>query len=175
MSKAEANDQALNILIIDDEPVVLGSLENFLKSRNHKVFTASRGQEGIALLLRERIDVVITDICMPAMDGFEVLQQAKQVAPEAEVIVITGHGDIDAAVRALREGAFDFFSKPLKLRELSASLQRTIRFHALRLEKNRYQERLSHLTMESSKNYGLDAIYVHDSSRRQYWRKNLHW
>ena len=148
----------MRILLIDDEADILRSIGDFLKDMNHHVYLAGGGTEGLAVLRRERIDIVITDLKMPGMDGFEVLQEAQRTAPGTEVIMITGYGDISAAVRAMREGAFDFFTKPVKLRELTASLERTVRFHALRQEKERYRERLEHLSAAARQDYGLAAI-----------------
>ena len=112
----------MNILIIDDEPAILRTIRDHLNARGHRVHTVERGEEGLKVLRREAVDIVITDIKMPGMDGFEVLREVKRTAPGTEVIMVTAHGDIDNAVRAMREGAFDFFTKPVKLREITASL-----------------------------------------------------
>ena len=151
-------DGKMRVLVIDDEQTVLDVLRKFLEARDYQVFLALSGEQGLELLNKTEMDVVITDVRLTRMDGFEVLTEVKRTAPSTEVIVMTGHGDIDTAVRAMKEGAFDFFSKPLKMRELAASLQRTTRFHALRQEKDRYRERLDHLTVEAHRSYGLSAI-----------------
>ncbi len=139
----------LNVLIADDEPSVLSSLSKYLESRHYRLFPTQNGKQAIEVLKNNDIDVAITDIRMPEADGFEVLNFARQYTPSTDVIVMTGHGDIETAVRAIREGAFDFFSKPVKLRELNASLERTTRFHALRQENERYREQIDRLTEDS--------------------------
>ncbi|OGG44704.1 MAG: hypothetical protein A3F84_28790 [Candidatus Handelsmanbacteria bacterium RIFCSPLOWO2_12_FULL_64_10] len=148
----------MSILLIDDEPSILRSVGNYLRDRGHHLFVAERGEEGLEILRREAVDIVITDFRMPGMDGFEVLREARRISPGTEVIVITAYGDIESAVRAMREGAFDFFTKPFEMQALHAALRRTVRFHALRQEKDRYRERLERLDAEVRGRYGPSAI-----------------
>ena len=148
----------MGILIIDDEPAILRNLKNHLTARGHRVYTAEGGAGGLETLRREAVDIVITDVKMPGMDGFEVLREVRRTSPGVEVIMVTAYGDLDAAVRAMREGAFDFFSKPVKLQELVASLHRTERFQVLRRENARYREHLDLLGTEARGRYGLSAI-----------------
>ncbi len=148
----------MSILLIDDEADIRQIIGKHLKALGYRLYLAEGGAEGLDILRSENIDVVITDIKMPKTDGFQVLRQTKRISPGTEVVMITGHGDIEAAVQAMREGAFDFFTKPVKLRELRASLERTIRFHTLRQERDRYRERLNHIDTETQKCYGLSAI-----------------
>jgi two-component system response regulator AtoC len=153
----------MSVLVIDDDAGVLRSVERHLGAWGHRVQTAGSGAEGVAILEREAIDIVITDVLMPGMDGFGVLSEARRISPLTETIMITAHGDIEGAVRAMREGAFDFFAKPLKLEDLQASLHRTVRYHGLRREKDRYQQHLTRLRAEARQSHGLSAI-VGDSS-----------
>ena len=139
---------SLRMVLIDDEPAILRTIAEFLRDQEHTVETFGNGAEALAYLEREEADIVISDIKMAGMDGFQVLEAVRRVAPQVETVLITGHGDIGSAVRALREGAFDFFTKPLNLRDLMFSLQRTSRFHALRREKDRYKESLNRLGQE---------------------------
>ena len=148
----------LNILVIDDDPGILWSVGNYLEGRGHRVYKAGDGREGLELLSRESIDIVITDVKMPGMDGFQVLSEVRRASPGTEVIVITAFGDIESAVRAMREGAFDFFPKPFDVGALSAALQRTVRFQTLRREKDRYRRRLDRADREDRQRYGLSAI-----------------
>ena len=148
----------MSVLVIDDDPGVLRSIERHLEAWGHRVCTARCGAEGVAILGRDAIDIVITDLVMPGMDGFGVLREARRISPRTETIMITAHGDIEGAVRAMREGAFDFFAKPLKLEDLQASLHRTARYHGLRREKDRYQQHLARLREEARRSHGLSAI-----------------
>jgi len=153
-----ATQATLRILLIDDDPAMLTSVGDYLKARGHQVHLARDGRKGLEVFKDEEPEIVITDIRMPGIDGFEVLRKVRERAPDTEVIMVTGYGEIDAAVQAMREGAFDFFTKPLKMRELAASMQRIVRFHALRQEKNRVQERLDYLETETRERYGRTAI-----------------
>jgi len=148
----------LSVLVIDDEDDVRNSVADYLAARDHTVFRANDGPEGLALLQEQEVDIVVTDIRMPKMDGFEVLRAVRQTSPQTEVIMVTGFGDIDGAVQAMREGAFDFFTKPLKMRELSAAMERTVRFHALRKERDQVRRRLDRIGEEARRQYGIQAI-----------------
>ena len=148
----------MDILVADDDPKVTSSVGKFLKARGHRVHEAEDGVAAVEILQREAIDIVITDLKMPGMDGFEVLREARRLSPDAEVILITGYDDAESAFRAMREGAFDFFSKPFKVEELNASVQRTVRFQTLQRDRKRSQERLDRIGAEARQRYGLSEI-----------------
>jgi len=135
----------LSVLVIDDDPDIRQSIETYLVDRGHRVALAASGEDGLDILRKETVDIVITDVKMPGMDGFEVLREVQNISLQIDVIMITGFQEIENAFRAMREGAFDFFTKPLKVQDLSASLQRTVRFQTLRREKDRVQQQLDQL------------------------------
>jgi len=112
------------ILVIDDEKPILSMFELFLGTYGYSVLTAENGEQGLDIFLRERPPIVLTDIKMPGMDGLEVLRRIKEISPMTEVIVITGHGDIDIAVKALNLNATDFINKPIEDNALDAALSR---------------------------------------------------
>jgi PAS domain S-box-containing protein len=112
------------ILLIDDEEVNVRVLSMSLRVDGYEVVTAYSGEEGLEVFDRESPDIVLTDIKMPGMDGLEVLRRIKERRPEAEVIIITGHGDIDSAIEALQYGASDFINKPIRDEALAISLKR---------------------------------------------------
>lgn len=112
------------LLIIDDERPILEMLEISLISEGYDVFTAESGKAGLEIFGQENPKLVLTDIKMPGMDGIEVLKKIKEKDSEAEVIVITGHGDMDSAVAALRCGASDFLTKPIRDEVLMLVLER---------------------------------------------------
>ena len=161
------NRIAMRILVVDDQQDILDSVGSDLSDLGHHLHLVQSGEEALETLQREVVDVVITDLKMPHMDGFEVLRRIKKISPHTEVIMITGHGDINAAVQAMREGAFDFLTKPVRLRELMASLERTMRYHVLRRENERYQKRLEHLTRQEKEQFGLDAIIGQSAAIRE--------
>ncbi|QJT09899.1 response regulator [Oceanidesulfovibrio marinus] len=123
----------MRILVIDDERPTLEMMELLLGAFGHSTFRAETGEEGLELFAREMPDVVITDVKMPGMDGIEVLRRIKEINPTTEVIVVTGHGDLDLAVKALNLNATDFIDKPLQRDALEQALKRA----ETRLEKSR--------------------------------------
>jgi PAS domain S-box-containing protein len=112
------------ILLIDDETDILRVLSLSLKADGYEVLTAIDGEKGLAIFDKERPDIILTDVKMPGMDGIEVLKEIKQRSDDSEVIIITGHGDIDTAIEALQFGASDFINKPVRDKALAVSLQR---------------------------------------------------
>lgn len=116
--------QPKRLLVIDDERPILEVLGISLASEGYEVFTAESGQKGLEIFKQGDIKLVVTDIRMPGMDGIEVLKQVKALDQEAEVVVITGHGDMESAIAVLREGASDFITKPIREEALLLALQR---------------------------------------------------
>jgi anti-anti-sigma factor len=111
------------ILVIDDERPTLKMFRLTLMAYGYEVLTAENGQEGLDVFARERPRIVLTDIKMPGMNGIEVLRRIKQIDPAAEVIVITGHGDMDLAIQALNLDATDFINKPIQRHLLEQALK----------------------------------------------------
>lgn len=107
-----------NILLVDDEPAQIISIKSFLERRKYSVLTASSGVEGFRVVQKGNIDLVFTDFRMPDMNGLEVVQAIKKYNPEIPVVVITAFSDTEDAVKVLKEGAFDYLSKPIDLDEL---------------------------------------------------------
>ncbi len=112
------------LLLIDDELPILDILETSLSSEGYDVVTAESGKEGLRIFEEEGIKLILTDIKMPGMDGIEVLRSIKSKDKEAEVIVLTGHGDMDSAIAALHHGASDFLTKPIRDEVLLLALER---------------------------------------------------
>lgn len=112
------------ILVIDDEEPTLSMFRLFLGAYGYQVFTAANGSEGIELYKKERPSIVLTDIKMPGMDGLTVLKQIKNIDPKTEVIVITGHGDMELAKQALDLDAVGFINKPIKKEALDQALNK---------------------------------------------------
>lgn len=137
-------DEYNQILLIDDEPDILRVLSLSLKADGYKVYTAASGEEGLAVFKGKTPDIVITDIKMPGMDGIQVLRRVKEIDPETEVIIITGHGDIDSAIEALKYGASDFINKPVRDAALSIALQRAKERLSIRQQLKDYTIDLEH-------------------------------
>lgn len=114
------------ILVIDDETATLTMFRLFLNAMGHSVLTAEDGPTGLQLLTQEDPAIVFTDLKMPVMDGFDVIRAIKKKAPATEVVVITGHGDMDLVLQALNLEATDFINKPIRREALEAALSRAI-------------------------------------------------
>lgn len=114
------------ILIIDDEKSIRHSLKEILEYENYKVDEAPDGIEGIKMAEKEKYDIVFCDIKMPRMDGIEVLENLQNKCPEVPVVMISGHGNIDTAVEAIRKGAFDFIAKPLDLNRILITVRNAL-------------------------------------------------
>ena len=126
------------ILVIDDEKATLKMFRLFPDVYGFDILTAESGEEGLVVFDREKPDIVLTDIKMPGMDGIEVLQEIKKRSPTTEVIVITGHGDMDLAIQALNLDAADFINKPIQRQSLEQGLSRAR--ERLKLAKSRQNE-----------------------------------
>lgn len=114
------------VLIVDDEVQTRELLSEFCRAQGYEVATASDGRAAIAALTRspKQFAIVITDLHLPGADGFEVLTSARYVNPAVYVVMITGYASIDSAVRAVREGAYDYLAKPFALGQLEVVLRR---------------------------------------------------
>lgn len=113
----------MKVLIIDDERSIRNSLKEILEFENHEVTTAEDGKQGVEKALAGSFDAVFCDIKMPNMDGMEVLSTLTAQGCEASIIMISGHGDIETAVRCIKGGAFDFIEKPLDLNRVLITLK----------------------------------------------------
>ncbi|GBC62896.1 Fis family transcriptional regulator [Desulfonema ishimotonii] len=125
------------ILIIDDEPMILQSLSGLLSDEGFEVLTATNGYEGLKLIETESPDLVLLDIWMPGIDGIETLKEIKKSNPFIQVIIITGHGNVETAVRATKLGAFDMIEKPLSIDKVIVDISNALNFRRLE-EENRY-------------------------------------
>ncbi len=110
--------QNKKILLVDDEHIILLSLSKELRENNFDVTVASSGEEALTILKDGHYDVIITDMIMEGMNGTEVLKESKKINPDICVIILTGHGDMDSVIDALRLGVDDYLSKPCEIDEL---------------------------------------------------------
>lgn len=122
------------ILIVEDDATVGESIRLLLKKRGYAIFLASNGKEALHLFRHEMVDLVITDLVMPKMDGIELLEAVKGLKPETEVIVISAQGTIEKAVQAMKLGAFDFIEKPINPKVISLVVERALEKQTLILQ-----------------------------------------
>jgi len=111
------------ILIIDDEKSIRKTLREILEYEKYLVDEASDGLEGVAMIQKEKYDIVLCDIKMPKMDGIEALDKIMQLSSDTPIVMISGHGNIETAVEAVKKGAFDFIAKPLDLNRLLVTIR----------------------------------------------------
>ena len=111
------------VLLVDDEKDFLETLIKRLRKRKLDAFGASGGLEAIRIVTDEDVDVVVLDVKMPDMNGIETLEQIKKVRPAAEVIMLTGHADMEVAIQGMELGAFDYLMKPADIDELLYKIQ----------------------------------------------------
>jgi len=137
-----------HILIVDDEPLVRRSLSELLTLSGYVVSAASNGKEALALLKDYTADIVITDIKMPEMDGTQLLKEIKSLHPDVPVILITGYGSIENAVEAIKQGAYDYITKPIVDSEIKIVMERLIKQRQLQEENIKLKEELSHTQRE---------------------------
>ncbi len=112
-----------NILIVDDEEFVLEKLKRPLEKENFNVFTAANGQRALKIYDNNRIDILLVDIRMPAMDGLTLIKEIHKRDKPVEILVMSGHGDIDEALESLKLGCYSFFKKPIDLPELIETIK----------------------------------------------------
>ncbi len=112
-----------DILIIDDERAIRKTLSEILSFEGYKVDEASDGEEGLKKFREKTFDLVLCDIKMPKLDGIEFLQRAGEINPDIPIIMISGHGNIETAVEAVKKGAYDFISKPPDLNRLLITIR----------------------------------------------------
>lgn len=125
-----------SILIVDDEESIRESLKGILQDEGFRTLFAQDGEEGLALVKEENPDLVLLDIWMPGMDGLETLQRIRDGYPEQLVIMMSGHGTIETAVKATKLGAYDFIEKPLSLEKVLLCVQNAMKIGQL-VEENR--------------------------------------
>jgi signal transduction histidine kinase len=140
-----------DILLVDDEDGLRRVLGLSLEDRGYSVHMACNGKEALALFDQTHPAIVLTDIKMPGMDGIDLLQAIKQRDPDTEIIMITGHGDIELAIRSLKCDATDFITKPIDDDILDIALKRAGERIALRRQLRDYTENLEHLVDEKSR------------------------
>ncbi len=131
-----------NVLIVDDEQAIQASLRGVLEDEGYRVTTVGNGTQALARIGEEPPDLILLDIWMPGRDGLEVLAEIKRARPEQPVVMISGHGTIETAVKATKLGAYDFIEKPLSLEKTLLTVARALEHSRLEGENRALRERL---------------------------------
>ena len=139
------------ILLVDDEEGIRTVLGISLMDIGYQVFTAENGEEAMAVFREHRPPIVLTDIKMPVMNGIDLLRQIKTESPDTEVVMLTGHGDMELAIRCLKLEATDFITKPINDDLLTVALHRAEERIAMRRQLKAYTENLEHIAEEKSR------------------------
>jgi len=121
------NVQKTNILVLDDEQDIRGEINKFLTSRDIQVQLAASPSEAFRILSAHPVDIAILDIRLPEMSGLEVLKRIRRIYPKIQVIMMSGHGDMESVIVALRLGAVDFFQKPFRLHEMMTTIEKSMK------------------------------------------------
>ncbi len=114
------------ILVVDDEKDVRDTLHNVLKSLNYEPFVAASGAEALEIIKTTPIDVVLSDLYMPEMDGIELLKRIRSIDPKMVFLMITAHPTIETAVEAIKKGAYDYLTKPFHIEEVRLKINRAL-------------------------------------------------
>ena len=140
-----------SILLVDDEEGIRKVLGILLADMGYRVHTAATGTEALRTFEKRRPPIVLTDIKMPEMDGIELLRELKRISPETEVIMITGHGDMDLAIKSVKYEATDFVTKPINDEILEIALQRAHERITMRRKLDDYTHNLEQLVRDKTK------------------------
>ena len=143
---SESEREPATLLLVDDEPANLDSLERIFAREGYRTQRAETGAAALALLRDRPADVVLTDLMMPGMSGQELLRAVRAVAPDAEVVLMTAYGTVEAAVAAMKDGAYDFLTKPLKRHAVLKSVAQALEKRRLVLENRQLKARLAGLS-----------------------------
>lgn len=151
------------ILIVEDEKSMREVLKILLEGERYEVVSASDGLEGLSYLANDIFDLVITDIKMPKFDGFELLKKTKEISPDTIVIMITAFGTTEAAIEAMKSGAYDYINKPFKIDEIRLIVEKA-------LEKKRLSEEVSLLRKKVKATYRLENIIGQSPQMQELFR-----
>lgn len=158
MTGVERVGEAATCLIVDDEPRLRQVLMHLMRTDGFHCLEAGNGVEALAVLGREVVTLVMTDMQMPRMSGIDLLREVRSRYPDVAVVMITGNSDVETAVGALALGAMDYIVKPFQLEEVRARVKQALEKRRLILENRAYQERLEDRVMAQQRR--LEELFV---------------
>jgi len=173
------------ILVVDDEALVRQSLEDILRLEGYDTQSVPNGDKALEVLQEESFDLILLDLRMPGIDGIEVLEGATKVSPDIKVILLTGHGSLESAIKALRQGAHDYLLKPVSSHELLSSVEGALKLRAEQQQKRLLLDQLASSIQRLKDVEGIEASSTFDQQvielengvmvdlpRREVWRGN---
>jgi PAS domain S-box-containing protein len=158
----------IKILLVDDEELIIRLLSMSLQSDGYQTVSAFSGEKGLEVFKAEAPDIVITDIKMPGMDGLTLLKKIKEIDPDREVIIVTGHGDVDSTIMALQYGASDFINKPVRDAALAIAIERAKSKIAIRKKLEEYtinlEKKIAEATEEIRRKSDFQRLLIRSSN-----------
>ncbi len=148
----------LSILVVDDEQRFVDEIEEFLRNKKFKVFCAGHPFKALELVKAHAPDIAILDIRLPGMNGLDLLHEIKKIKPLTEVIMISGHGDMNTVIEAMRKGAVDYFAKPFRLADVYKAIIRTQRFIQISSELKAVKSNMDVLSKKLLDNIGVRLV-----------------
>lgn len=134
--------QKNRILIVDDEQIALRNLDHIMKKEGYEVTSTQSGSNALKLLEEQQFDLVLTDLKMEKVDGNQVLKRSKELSPDTEVVMITGYASLQSAIQAIKEGAYDYITKPFKLDEVRKVVKEALEKVLLKKENQQLREQI---------------------------------
>jgi DNA-binding NtrC family response regulator len=165
------SEHAVSMVVVDDDQGTADIIGHYLRTLGAEVHVYTNPKACIAALEKGAVDILITDINMPGMDGLALLRKVKECSPATDVIMVTGNADKKVAISALKSGAFDFFEKPVDREELLATVSRTVKYRQAVAESKRLAQQISLLTRQETAKWGLDAFVGKSPAIRDVVRK----
>lgn len=151
------------ILVIDDDTYIRDMLEEFLKGKGYDVETISNGHDAIEIIKTKAFDVIMVDLKMPGMSGIEILSMAKRLEPDAMVIIMTGYASLDTAIQAIRQGAYDYITKPFQLEEVCIAIRNVCEKVSLKRQQKVFIDELRKMRTSADKSQTAPDIQTVDT------------
>ncbi len=146
------------ILIVDDEWSILHSLKGILEDEGYAVSISPSGEKALEDVRKDPPELILLDVWMPGMDGLSVLKELKKIQPQIPVIIISGHGNIETAVKATRMGALDFVEKPISFERLLISIQNALELHRLEEENRLWRQKAHQKSRLTGKSPAMESL-----------------
>ena len=175
----------VNILVVDDEKAARKSLADILRLEGYDVTAVEDGPSALALLKEKNVDLMLLDIRMPGMDGIAVMQQATEISPDTQIVMLTAHGSMESAIESLRFGAHDYLIKPSSPQEILSSVAGALARHAeaqrkrlllgqmeTSLQQLKDAEGVTQASVAGQRVISLPDGVMVDLARREIWRGN---
>jgi len=157
------------ILVVDNGETIRETLMRILEREGYNVLTAEDGQAALEIIREQKVNLIISDVCMPKMDGSKLLRVARAILPDVEIILMTGHGKVELGLEALKEGAFDYIQKPFTKLALNKTVKQALEKQSLAAEMRFLKGRVRELIGEL-----MDLVGEHPGERWEYSRISTH-